>query len=115
MNRFRVDSRDLASGGKEIRVQGEVDLSVADRFEAALDLVSADDEVMIDLSACEFIDSSTIAIMLRKQKQLEVEGGRLAACGATKQVHRILEVAGLIDRGFGFEQADEALSSETVT
>jgi anti-anti-sigma factor len=114
MNEFRVDSRHLGPGSIEIRVEGEIDLSVADRFEAVLDQSSSNDQVVIDLSACEFIDSTAIAIMLHKRKQLEAEGGRLVACGAAGQVQRILDVAGLKDKGFGFERPDEALSSENI-
>jgi anti-sigma B factor antagonist len=78
MNPFRVGARDLESGATEIRVEGEIDLAVADRFEAVIEQSSSNArQVLIDLSACEFIDSTAIAIFLRKQRQLEAEGGRL--------------------------------------
>jgi anti-sigma B factor antagonist len=115
MFEFRVDSRDVGSGRIEIRVEGEADLAVADRLEAALDQASsADGPLLIDLSACDFIDSTAIALLLRKQTQLEKEGRRLAAWGASGQVLRILAVAGLTDSGFGFEEPDEALSEDTA-
>jgi anti-sigma B factor antagonist len=115
MKEFRVDSRDLGSGRTQIQVEGEIDLAVADRFEAAIERASSDGgQVLVDLSACEFLDSTAIAILLSKQKQLEAGGGRLAAYGASGQVHRILQVAGLIDRGFGFDDVEDALISENI-
>jgi anti-anti-sigma factor len=115
MKEFQVESRDLGSGRAEIRVEGEADLAVADRLEAALDQASsANGPLLIDLSACEFIDSTAIALLLRRQRQLGREGRRLAAWGASGQVLRILAVAGLTDSGFGFEEPAEALSEDPI-
>lgn len=115
MNEFRVECRDVGSGRTEVRVEGEADLAVADQLGAALDQASsAEGPLLIDLSACEFIDSTAIALLLRKQIQLEKQSRRLAAWGASGQVLRVLSIAGLTDAGFGFEAPEEALSEDAV-
>jgi anti-anti-sigma factor len=64
----------------------------------------------VALSDCDFIDSRAIAVLLRAQRQREEDGGDLSAFGATGQVRRVLEVAGLGHAGLLFERADEILS-----
>jgi anti-anti-sigma factor len=52
--------------------------------------------VLFDLSECEFIDSTGIALIVRAWKRLD--GGatrRFAISGCNDQVSRILEVTGL--------------------
>jgi anti-anti-sigma factor len=56
--------------------------------------------VMLDLSDCEFIDSTGIALLVRTWRDLdrEAEGngnGRLVLCCVNHQVRRLLEITGL--------------------
>jgi anti-anti-sigma factor len=53
-----------------IHVFGEVDLSAASELETALETASASGKgVILDLTACSYFDSSTIAIMVRAMKR----------------------------------------------
>lgn len=86
-------------GVRTISVRGELDLSTAPRLEGPLDQALDGDEgsVLIDLSQCEFIDSTGIALIVRARQALDGDGnGRaLVICSQNEQVRRVLEITGL--------------------
>jgi anti-sigma B factor antagonist len=110
MRPFRLTERRARPGCLEILVEGEVDLAVADQLEEALERAAAQsEEVLIGLQACEFIDSTAIAVIVNAHKKLAAEGRRVAAYGPTSQVRRVLSVTGLTENGLVFATLDEAL------
>lgn len=85
-----------------IVVRGELDLSTASDLEGPLEeaISSQDDSVLIDLTDCEFIDSTGIALIVRAWQKLDngADGGgsgRVVLCSANDQVRRVLEITGL--------------------
>jgi len=80
-------------------VRGELDLSTAPELEAPLEeiLDSGEGSLLIDLSQCEFIDSTGIALIVRAWQRLDSgENGRaLVICSQNDQVRRVLEITGL--------------------
>lgn len=85
-----------------IAVRGELDLSTATDLEAPLDeaIAAGDASVLIDLTECEFIDSTGIALIVRAWQRLDrnAEGdgsGRVVICSQNDQVRRVLEITGL--------------------
>jgi anti-sigma B factor antagonist len=84
---------------RTISVRGELDLSTAPDLEGPLDqaLESNEGSVLIDLSQCEFIDSTGIALIVRAWQRLDGDGnGRtLVICSQNDQVRRVLEITGL--------------------
>jgi anti-sigma B factor antagonist len=95
-----------------ISVVGELDLDTAPGLEARLrDARERDASVLLDLSDCEFIDSSGLALILKAWRDLESrEGTGLAMCCATDQVERLLRIAGAYDAISIFDSFDEALT-----
>jgi anti-sigma B factor antagonist len=98
---FEVTSSER-SGVRIISVSGELDLATAPGFESPLNaaLASGDSTLIIDLSACEFVDSTGIALIVSAWRQLDRNGdgngrGRLLLCGIRGQVHRVFEISGL--------------------
>jgi anti-sigma B factor antagonist len=94
---FETSSAEV-DGVHVIAVRGELDLSTAPDLETPLDAVvnGGNGSVLIDLSACEFIDSTGIALIVRGWQKLEANGnGRLAICCPNDQVRRVLDVSGL--------------------
>lgn len=79
--------------------------------------LAAREALLIDLSRCEFIDSTGIALIVRAWQALDGEGddsGRLALCGIGQQVKRVLDITGLeatIPTHQSREQALERLRS----
>ncbi|HEU4707009.1 MAG TPA: STAS domain-containing protein [Solirubrobacterales bacterium] len=96
---FEVKVGDLEQGARTISVRGELDLSTAPELEGALDqaLESGEGSVLIDLSECEFIDSTGIALIVRAWQRLHGgdNGRALVICSQNNQVRRVLEISGL--------------------
>lgn len=104
---LRLIERRLADGAIEIEVDGELDLSVADRLQAAIE-EAGPGPTMIDLTRCTFIDSTGIAVILRAYRQLEQDGGRIVVHSPSWQVNRIFSITGLTGNGLIFADRGEA-------
>jgi anti-sigma B factor antagonist len=91
---FEATAAKLDDGLRIIAVRGELDLSTAADLEPPLEeaIASGDASVLIDLSACEFIDSTGIALIVRAWQKLD---DRFSICGIGDQVKRVLDVTGL--------------------
>lgn len=113
MQAFKLSEHERRPGCREIRVEGELDLAVADQLRDTLErAVAESSEVLIRLEACEFIDSTGIAVIVHAHKHAADEGKRaVAICAPSSQVFRVLSVTGLTDNGLVFESAEEALSA----
>jgi anti-anti-sigma factor len=89
------------SGGSEpsarVRLRGEHDLATSREVIDAL--ARLDGNVLVDLSACEFIDSTIIAALLNDARARAGEGKRLELLvpPENRTVSRTLEVSGAID------------------
>jgi anti-anti-sigma factor len=96
---FEVKVGDLEHGVRAISVRGELDLSTAPDLEGPLEHTLESDEgsVLIDLSQCEFIDSTGIALIVRAWQRLDggEDGRNLVLCSQNDQVRRVLEITGL--------------------
>ena len=100
---FEVGDEKL-DGVRVLSVSGELDLGTAPQLEQPLEAALAGDEstVLIDLSRCEFIDSTGIALLVRAWQRLDGEPsangggeGHFALCCLSSQVRRLLELSGL--------------------
>ena len=96
----------IESGAQEgvhvVSLRGELDLATAPDLRKVLeDELAGLAPVLINLSKCEFIDSTGIAVIVRAWQQRQghdgasEEGGLLALCAPEKQVSRLLEVTGV--------------------
>ncbi|HET8565580.1 MAG TPA: STAS domain-containing protein [Solirubrobacterales bacterium] len=96
---FEAKVGELKKGVRTISVRGELDLSTAPELEGPLEqaLESGEESVLIDLSECEFIDSTGIALIVRAWQRLDGGGnGRgLVICTQNDQVRRVLDITGL--------------------
>jgi len=96
---FEVKIGNLEQGVRTISVRGELDLSTAPELEGPLNqaLENDDGSLLIDLSQCEFIDSTGIALIVRAWQHLDSgKNGRvLVLCTENNQVRRVLEITGL--------------------
>jgi anti-anti-sigma factor len=78
-----------------IAVEGELDMDTATGLERELEgpLGAASTPLLIDLSDCEFIDSTGIALIVRSWQAYD--GNGFALCGLGDQVKRVLDITGL--------------------
>jgi anti-anti-sigma factor len=110
---FEIAS-EVADGFYVVRVTGELDMSHEEDLRAAL-RGAADkgtDEVIVDLTNCEFIDSSGVRVLLLgHEAQRNGAGGGLAVAASTEQIVRILSVMG-VDQAIPVRPTiDEAVSA----
>jgi stage II sporulation protein AA (anti-sigma F factor antagonist) len=110
---FRVTKQEIDSG-YEIRVEGELDLAVADRLQEAI-ARCADRQTLIDLEDCKFIDSTGIAVIVRAYRERADDGGpRLIVHSPSDQVMRVLAATGLTGIGLVFGSREEALGAPAL-
>jgi anti-sigma B factor antagonist len=98
---FDIDSGPGPDDVYVVRIAGEVDMSHEDELRGELrTAVAADSKgVVVDLTECEFIDSSGVrALLLSREAQNSDEGAEhMAVAASSEQILRILSVMG-IDR-----------------
>jgi anti-anti-sigma factor len=104
---LRLTERRLADGVTEIEVDGELDLSVADQLQRAID-DAGPGATLIDLGHCTFIDSTGIAVILRARLQREGDGGQIVVHSPSTSLLRIFTVTGLTGNGLVFADRDQA-------
>ena len=113
---FEIDSQVL-DGVHVIAVRGELDLSTAPQLADPLEAALASDRsgLMIDLSDCEFIDSTGLALIVRAWQRIDGEGdgkgpSRFALCCVNDQVQRLLDITGLESAIPTHQSREDALS-----
>jgi anti-sigma B factor antagonist len=99
---FDVHGEVLEGGVRAFTVRGELDMNTAPELERALEdaLTGGDASVMLDLSDCEFIDSTGIAVIVRAWQRLDRDAGgdgqgHLVLCCVNHQVRRLLQITGV--------------------
>ena len=110
---FAANTDELDGPIRKISVVGELDLDTAPILETALLAArdSGETSVLIDLSGCEFIDSSGLALIVQAWRDLEeAEGVSLALCCAKDQVERLLRIAGGYESISIYDSVDEAVT-----
>ena len=80
-----------------LRVSGEIDLSNSSQFQRDLDdtIAAAAGDVMVDLSALEFMDSTALCAMLRARNRLSARRRTLILVAAPGRTRRLFEITGL--------------------
>lgn len=95
---FTVRTERPAADLLTLVVEGELDLAsveVLEQYaERALE-AGVPATVVLDLSACDFIDSSGIGLLLRLQAELQDRGAALVVVGCGRAVQRSLSLTGV--------------------
>ena len=99
---FEIASERDSDGVFIVHVRGELDISHEEELRAELNRGVAENNggIVVDLTDCEFIDSSGVrALLLGREAQREDDGGedRLVIASGSTQIVRILSVMG-VDR-----------------
>lgn len=92
--RFRREER---HGEATLIVRGEIDISVADRFQEQLHelIEAAHSPAVIDLSALSFVDSSGLSALMSARKHAERKGVKLVLLAPSPFVRKVLDVTDL--------------------
>ncbi len=108
---FKI-SDERRDGANVVSVTGELDLSTHEALgERLVGMAEKGEPVIVDLSDCEFIDSSGIRALLMGLKASGTDGGGFAIAAPGPQVRRILEMTGLDREVEVHDSVDAALAA----
>jgi anti-sigma B factor antagonist len=98
---FEISSEQGPEAVSVVRIRGEVDMSHEEELRGELrTAVAADSKgIVVDLTECEFIDSSGVRALLLSREAQHPENGteHLSVAASSEQILRILSVMG-VDR-----------------
>jgi anti-sigma B factor antagonist len=108
---FRVTA-ESGDGLHTVSVYGELDQGTAPELRSVLGetLGTPTVAVLVDLSDCEFIDSTGLSLLVEAKRRLTEERRPFGVCCPDVDVRRLLELTG-IDEAVGlFDTRDEAVA-----
>jgi anti-anti-sigma factor len=104
---FNLAEREIWPGCHEIVIEGELDLAVVDRLEAALDRAAEQRaHALLDLGACTFLDAGCLGALVRGHEILRDRRCQLLLYGVQGQVRRLLAVTGIAENGLLVSSGD---------
>ena len=81
-----------------VALSGQLDSRAAPDFEKALLKLIAEKkhEILLDLTALEYVASAGLRVFVMVGKRLHAEGGRLALCALNEGVMKVFEISGFV-------------------
>jgi anti-sigma B factor antagonist len=108
---IRISSQ-RRDGFAVVAVSGELDIVTSRRFDEYLAEVRRDAvHLIIDLSAVDFMDTGSLAVIVGHWKQVTAAGGTLALAGARYRYTKTLWITGLADRLPLYDSVDAAVAA----
>jgi anti-anti-sigma factor len=105
-------SSERRDGFAVVAVSGELDIVTSRQFDECLVEVRRDDmHIIIDLSAVDFMDTGSLAVIVGHWKQVTAAGGTLALAGARYRYTKTLWITGLADRLPMYDSVDAAVAA----
>jgi anti-sigma B factor antagonist len=105
-------SSERRDGFAVVAVSGELDIVTSRRFDERLAEVRREDaRIIIDLSAVDFMDTGSLAVIVGHWKQVTAAGGTLALVGARYRYTKTLWITGLADRLPMYDSVDAAVAA----
>lgn len=96
-----------------IAIRGDLDLVTGPQFDAYLTRAREEhDRIVLDLSAVDFLDTSSLAVIVGHWKAMQAAGGRLALAGARYRYTKSLWITGLADRLPFYDTVDKAVAAD---
>ena len=105
-------SSERRSGSLIVAIGGELDIVTSRQLDEHLTRARGKDRrVVLDLSDVEFMDTSSLAVIVGHWKRLGAAGGTLVLAGARYRYTKTLWITGLADRLPMYDTVDEALAA----
>jgi anti-sigma B factor antagonist len=95
-----------------VSVQGELDVVSSQRFDDCLSEAGGrSDQVILDLSAVDFMDTTALAVIVGHWRRQVAVGGMFLLAGARYRYVKALWITGLADRLPMYDTVGEALAA----
>jgi len=95
-----------------VTVSGDLDIVTSGQFDDCLTQARrASNRIILDLAAVEFMDTSSLAVIVGHWKKLVAAGGTIALAGPRYRYTKALWITGLADRLPIYESVQQALSA----
>ena len=115
MEGLRLSSKHR-DGAIVVAVGGELDVVTSRQFDEYLNQVRGEhSRVILDLSAVDFMDTGSLAVIVGHWKQLTAAGGTLILAGARYRYTKTLWITGLVDRLPLYDTVDAAVAAAGET
>ncbi len=96
-------------------IVGELDIVTSRQLDEHLTRARRENRrIVLDLAAVEFMDTSSLAVIVGHWKRLQAAGGTLVLAGARYRYTKTLWITGLVDRLPLYGNVDEALAAGQV-
>ncbi len=94
---FQLSTAQVGDETYVVTLSGELDLADTGKVDAELELLEDEGarNLIVDLLAVPFLESSALGILLRHARKLRLEGGFLTLVSDDVRVARVLEISGL--------------------
>lgn len=76
-------------------VDGDIDMALADHFERALVKALGAADLIVDLGACTFLDSSGLRALVSSAREADRQGRRMVLARPSTEVAKLLELTGI--------------------
>lgn len=93
MTPFRIETTEGGAAGPRVAVHGELDIATASELERELRARLGRGDVVLDLQAVSFMDSSGLRALLVASREAREAGRRLLVQPGKGQVLRVIEIA----------------------
>ncbi|HEY2549498.1 MAG TPA: anti-sigma factor antagonist [Streptosporangiaceae bacterium] len=111
MDTLRISSRRI-DDVVVVAAGGDLDIVTSPQLDATLtEARRGSAAVVLDLSAADFMDTSSLAVIVGHWKKLSARGGILALAGARYRYTKTLWITGLADRLPMFDSVAEAVAA----
>jgi anti-sigma B factor antagonist len=95
-----------------VAIRGDLDLVTGRQFDDYLTRLRQEhDHIVLDLSAVDFLDTSSLAVIVGHWKAMQAAGRTLALAGARYQYTKSLWITGLADRLPFYDTVDKAVAA----
>jgi anti-sigma B factor antagonist len=93
-----------------VTIRGDLDIVTSPQLDECLQQAEASfNQIILDLSGVDFLDTSALAVIVGHWKKAEAAGGSLALAGARYRYTKTLWITGLADRLAMYDDVSQAL------
>jgi anti-sigma B factor antagonist len=95
-----------------VSAHGELDITTSQRFDDRLsEAAAASNQIILDMSAVDFMDTTALAVIVTHWRQAAEEGGAFLLAGARYRYTKALWITGLADRMPMYDTVAEAVAA----